>query len=171
MLKKLEIKGFKSIKEMQLELHALNILIGANGVGKSNFISLFRLINNIIEQNLQLYISQSGGVDSILHFSQKTTDELFVKLDFGANSYQFSLVPTKDNTLAFSEEICLFNTPDQDMLGSGHRETKLNNAVKNQDKVACFVADAIKSWKVYHFHDTSDSSKMKQLKEIGVSVS
>ena len=41
MLNRLEVKGFKSIKAMDLELYPLNVLIGANGAGKSNFISLF----------------------------------------------------------------------------------------------------------------------------------
>jgi predicted ATPase len=35
-LKRIEIKGFRSIKEMTLEIRPLNILIGANGAGKSN---------------------------------------------------------------------------------------------------------------------------------------
>ncbi len=34
-LKRVEIKGFRSIKEMTLDLRPLNVLIGANGAGKS----------------------------------------------------------------------------------------------------------------------------------------
>ena len=39
-LKKIEIKGFRSIQEMMLELRPLNVLIGANGAGKSNLLPL-----------------------------------------------------------------------------------------------------------------------------------
>jgi predicted ATPase len=37
-LKRIQLKGFRSIKEMDLELRSLNVLIGANGSGKSNLI-------------------------------------------------------------------------------------------------------------------------------------
>ncbi len=38
-LKQVVLRGFKSIKDMYLELRPLNVLIGANGAGKSNFVS------------------------------------------------------------------------------------------------------------------------------------
>ncbi|MCV3465252.1 AAA family ATPase, partial [Campylobacter lari] len=42
MLNNITIKGYKSIKDLsEFELKNLNILIGANGAGKSNFISVF----------------------------------------------------------------------------------------------------------------------------------
>ncbi len=44
-LDKLTIKGFKSIKTLEdFELSSLNVLIGGNGVGKSNFIDFFRML-------------------------------------------------------------------------------------------------------------------------------
>jgi predicted ATPase len=46
-LSHIKIKGFKSIKELDLEMQPINVLIGANGSGKSNFISVFRLLENI----------------------------------------------------------------------------------------------------------------------------
>jgi predicted ATPase len=52
----LTISGYKSIKELKnFELRNLNVLIGANGAGKSNFISLFRMLNEMYEQNLATY--------------------------------------------------------------------------------------------------------------------
>ena len=41
-LKRIEIKGFRSIKNMMLELRPLNVLIGANGAGKSNLMAINR---------------------------------------------------------------------------------------------------------------------------------
>ena len=70
-LDRIEIRGFKSIRDMNLELGSLNILIGANGSGKTNFISTFELLNNIVEGNLQLFVAQSVGVDGLLYFGQK----------------------------------------------------------------------------------------------------
>ena len=47
-LKRLVLKGFKSIKEMDLELRPLNVLIGANGAGKSNLVSFFKMLNEMM---------------------------------------------------------------------------------------------------------------------------
>jgi predicted ATPase len=38
----IKLSGFKSIKSAELDFNDLNILIGANGSGKSNLISLFK---------------------------------------------------------------------------------------------------------------------------------
>ncbi|MDZ8084431.1 MAG: AAA family ATPase [Nostoc sp. DedQUE12b] len=52
-LQRLTINGFKSIKAMDLELHPLNILIGANGAGKSNLISFFKMLNEMMAGRLR----------------------------------------------------------------------------------------------------------------------
>jgi recombinational DNA repair ATPase RecF len=57
-LERITINGFKSIRELKLQLEPLNILIGANGAGKSNFIGAFRLLNEILESRLQVYSIQ-----------------------------------------------------------------------------------------------------------------
>jgi len=49
MIERIYIEGYKSIKEMDLKLKPINILIGANGSGKSNLISYFKLVHNLYE--------------------------------------------------------------------------------------------------------------------------
>lgn len=50
------ISGYKSIKgPITIEFKKLNVLIGSNGSGKTNFISIFRLLQNILNQNLALF--------------------------------------------------------------------------------------------------------------------
>ena len=56
-LNSLTITGYKSIRDLRkFKLNNLNVLIGANGAGKSNFIGLFRLLNEMYQQNLQVYV-------------------------------------------------------------------------------------------------------------------
>jgi energy-coupling factor transporter ATP-binding protein EcfA2 len=64
-LSRLRLSGFKSIREMDLELGALNVLIGPNGAGKSNLLSFFRMLGAIAEQRLQLFVSGEGGANAI----------------------------------------------------------------------------------------------------------
>ncbi len=167
MLDRLVVEGFKSIKKLDLELGALNVMIGANGTGKSNFISLFHLINRVVGRKLQLYVPLSGGVDSLLRFGKKHTDKLSLKLEIGQNTYRFSLIPTQENTLIFEDEQCTFHDPGYDKpyqlsIGSGHKESNLPAEAKAvPGRIADHILTKINSWKIYHFHDTGPSSKMK----------
>lgn len=165
-VRSLSINGYKSIRSLKdFELNDLNVLIGANGAGKSNFISLFRVLNEMYEQRLQLYVQRQGGPDALLHFGRKVTDRLHAEFYFKSNGYKFDLVPTADNRLIFESEASWFGgvyypTNAAKILGSGHEESRLRDA---KDNYSPYVRDAIKSWRIYHFHDTSDTAKVKQL--------
>ncbi|MEO1764829.1 MAG: AAA family ATPase, partial [Cyanobacteria bacterium J06629_18] len=84
-LSRIVLNGFKSIVECDLELSKINILIGANGAGKSNFIGFFRMMQQLLEENLQVFVSRQGSPDTLLHFGRKTTEQLEFKLYFGNN--------------------------------------------------------------------------------------
>lgn len=159
----LTVNGYKSIRELQnFYFSNLNILIGANGAGKSNFISLFRMLNAMYEQQLQLYVQKQGGPDALLHFGRKETERINAEFSFGSNRYQFNLAPTADNRLIFEIEEVWFRGDYGHFsrsLGSGYEESKLKEA---QDTFSDYVRPAVKSWRVYHFHDTSETAKMKQ---------
>ncbi|MFT6480454.1 MAG: putative ATPase, partial [Spirosomataceae bacterium] len=100
MISHIEIEGFKSIKKLSLELRPINILIGSNGVGKSNFVSFFKLINALFNQRLQRYVAEEK-VDNILYFGRKHTEFLFGRIDFkqGTNSYVFCSNQANDGDL------------------------------------------------------------------------
>jgi predicted ATPase len=162
------IKGFKSIKTLDaFELKNVNVLIGSNGAGKSNFVSFFRLLRDLIDQKLQLSLATQGGADACLYLGPRETKELGVQLLFGQNGYEFALVPTVDNKLVFANEATLYtghlvsNTaPSRKSLGSGHFEANLRDRKDDPGVFAAkgpphYVFDAISSWVVYHFHDTS----------------
>ncbi len=85
-LNRIKLKGFKSVLKADLKLKNLNILIGANGSGKSNFISLFELLNQIIQNNMGIFIPKSGGPDHFLHYGQKNTPEISIYLHFDLNT-------------------------------------------------------------------------------------
>ena len=70
-LTSLKIEGYKSIKACDLKLGALNVLIGANGAGKTNFISFFRLIGEILAGNLQVTVAKQGGPDVLLRHGRQ----------------------------------------------------------------------------------------------------
>ena len=79
----ISLKGFKSIKELSIGLGPINVLIGPNGAGKSNFISFFRMLDELIEGNLQLFVARSGGANAMLHYGTKVTNCIDAELYFG----------------------------------------------------------------------------------------
>lgn len=167
-LDRMKIKGFKSIREIDIELRSLNVLIGANGAGKSNFIALFKMLNRMAQGNLQVFVAQSGGADSLLHFGQKVSERMEVELRFGLDGYYCELLPTADDNLIFGDERCFYEDPTDRhreglSLGAGHRESPLYEAAKVELNESCSnVLASIGGWKLYHFHDTSDSARVKK---------
>jgi len=63
MIKKIRVKNFKSFKDLKLNLGDLNILIGANASGKSNFIQIFKFLKDVTTLGLENAISLQGGID------------------------------------------------------------------------------------------------------------
>lgn len=63
-LTKIHISGYKSIKDSSINLNKINVLIGSNGAGKSNFISAFALLQNILAKNFQ--VAAGGKMEFIL---------------------------------------------------------------------------------------------------------
>ncbi|MCP4360916.1 MAG: AAA family ATPase [Chloroflexi bacterium] len=178
-IERIIIEGFKSIRAMDLTLRPLNVLIGANGVGKSNFVNVFKFLHELTNENLQLHVAKSGGVDTFLHFGRQVTDELHFRVEFAqnerglTNAYSCTLVPSAEDVFVFENENAYFHDrphypePYQLSLGSGNLETWLNNKTSKQNYyVAQYVKVAMNSWRIYHFHDTSESAKVKQTGDI-----
>jgi predicted ATPase len=156
------VRGFKSIRDLEdFPLDRLNVLIGANGAGKSNFIGFFRMLAEMIEGHLQLYVRSEYGPNALLFGGRKRTPQLEAELHFGQNGYRFTLSPA-GNQLVFSSEDTYFEgnfASTWRPLGSGHTEAKLPSA--GQDTIARYVIPAVNSWRVFHFHDTSSLAPVR----------
>jgi len=181
-LDKLTIKGFKSIRTLEnFELTNLNILIGANGAGKSNFIDFFRMLRAMMElslpgltrASLKAYIADGGGSDDFLFNGPKITEQIEVETRFGLNGYRFKLAPTADETFIINDEARFYKSGATGWweLGSGQTSPELlrekdNKGVAGGPSIGSYVYDAISSWKIYHFHDTSKVAPMRRFETI-----
>ena len=162
---KIKINGYKSIKNCEIDLRDINVLIGSNGAGKSNFISAFKLLQAIIDQELGIFAS-TNGISSLFYDGMKVTDKIEMEFFFGYNSYGFSLIPSNDNKLIFDSEFLSYENAatfsHKSPYGRGHSESLWRNGVgNNMDIYAKSVFENI-SWRVYHFHDTSANARVKQ---------
>jgi|SRR5690554_3320091 len=167
----LSITGFKSIKSLeQLKLKPINVLIGTNGSGKSNFVSFFKMLGEMMEERLQVWTSKQGSADRIVSFGVRETDKITASIRFDRNGYDFELEPTIDGGLVFADESLYFDGPYHGVseygLGSGHSEALLKSAYQSSKKengVHAYCYKSITSWKVFHFHDTSHTAGVKRL--------
>lgn len=185
-LDRLTVRGFKSIRALEdFELRPLNVMIGANGAGKSNFLSLFRMLAELADSRLQLFTKGEGGPDALLFGGRRRTASLEVALDFdsGRYSYQFSLEPTA-NTMSFASEhvrpgVAEFvhlvapgtfpMVEDGTTWAGGHSESRLSDT-----GVGEFVSDMLpemKRWRVFHFQDMSRMAQVRLLSEVRENLS
>jgi predicted ATPase len=150
------IENYKSINKLdKLPLTNLNILVGSNGAGKSNFISFFKLLNKMIEKQLKPY-SIEQGIESLLYFGLKHSKWIFGEIDFENHKYRFKLLPANEGFLFIDEEENYFN--QRHAIGRANEETKLYESKSVSDS----LIKAFKLWKIYHFHDTSSTAAVKQ---------
>lgn len=166
----LTIRGFKSIRNLDhFRLDQLNVLIGANGAGKSNFVSYFRMLSEMVELRLQNWTTNQGAADRIVSFGVKETEKIESFIKFGRNGYKFELEPTVDGGFSFSDEALYYDGPyfgeKWISLGSGHKEAKLKEKYTSSSEKSepDYCYSSIASWKVFHFHDTSDTAGVKRL--------
>ncbi|PAC33239.1 AAA family ATPase [Flectobacillus sp. BAB-3569] len=164
MINRIEIQGFKSIQKMDLKLSSINILIGANGAGKSNFINFFKLLYQLYHQDLQNYVAEEAGAENILHLGLKYTEKLFGRIEFDStNAYLFTLATNQQGSLYFQHESTQFHhgfpSWDEVALGKGYLESKLKYTEGARYR---YVNTYMSSFRVFHFHDTSKTAKIKQ---------
>ncbi len=175
-IKKLSIQGFKSVLDCtDFELTNLNIIIGANGAGKSNFVQIFRMLMAMTRKNFSKFILERGGADNFLFNGPKITQQINIEFEFqslsdnatGSNFYRFELTPTVDEQFLINEER-QYVTTNWRSYGSPSIESRLYDA-RNETSaegqfngVGHFVYESISNWMVYHFHDTSSTAPMRR---------
>lgn len=155
MLNRIIIDGYKSIHHVDLELRPINILIGSNGVGKTNFISFFRLINIIYEQRLHNYTMQNSA-ERLFYYGRKQTKELKGYLEFGDNAYGVTLQARNNGSLFIAEESSYYQSSCYSM--SNIDESYIKDSTTYRDK---WLREYLQSYKIFHFHDTSKGAPLR----------
>ena len=152
-LDNITIRGFKSIKAIeQLKLNPINVLIGANGSGKSNFLEVFSLVREVVSGRLGYFAVRAGGAERILHFGSRTTQRLDVAIGFNNEEvYELEMVPTADDALGIVRQFATSGSQPTFFAAISDDELKFRGELANPD-----------SWGFYHFHDTGLSSPMKK---------
>ena len=179
-LNSITIRGYRSFKEATLEVRPLNVLIGANGAGKSNLVSFFKMLNELMGGRLQQYAASTGRATSNLHFGPKVTPHLEAELEFeidsgDVNSYRMRLSHAAGDALIFTEECLSFHRPGftsarEVQLGPGHNESLIGMTAGEPGpsmKTAEVFRHLLNNCRVYHFHDTSPRARVRNFGYVG----
>lgn len=167
-LKRIDVEGFTSIRFGSVELGQLNVLVGANGAGKSNFIHALAMLGRIVDSELNLFVGLNGGANALLN-SSDASSQVKLRLEAHPNTYEAVLVSAAQDEFIFGDERIYFHgadhpSPWQDSLGRGHRETRLHDVVEQRGgpTVASHIVDLLRGCRVFHFHDTSVDAPVKR---------
>ncbi len=155
----IEISGYKSINKARIDLAPINILIGANGSGKSNFISFFDFLNRLYNRKLNEYVALIGGDNKILHKGKKRTDTISFTMEFdkGQNGYSAKLQSGADGFI-FLQENLIYRGNSRDISRySNEAQIKATDNYR-----APYVKKYLSGLRKYHFHDTSSNSPFSQ---------
>jgi predicted ATPase len=155
MLTKLTLEGFKSFRKLELELRALNVLIGANGAGKSNFISFFKFFRAVENGRLRYIVSEAGGADIFLWYGKKKTNRIVIQIDF--EGYKFSTVLTPDATDSLFQSSTFQGPPEAPDIDDPLRRTS-----QTMDR----LKELLEGIRTHHMQDTSSAAAIKSTQRI-----
>lgn len=172
MLKQITLEGFKSFRNASIDVRkGLNVLIGANGAGKSNLVEAFSLLGELVQERLQLAVAQRGGASALLHKGPGASKRIRLTVRFDSFSYSATLASAADDDLFFEEEVVSYQNPTaayfERRFGQGHRESRLSDPGEQPGAMEALSLRTVSSWKTHHFHDTSASAAVKQKGPVG----
>ena len=141
----ISVSGFRSIAQLErLPLGPVNVLIGANGSGKSNLIQVFALLRAWHRDKLDQYVARTGGADRNLHFGAKVTPYLSVSVLFKDDkSYDVEFRASEDDRLVL--DVRVVGPVSESFPEEEDDAARLFEEMEDR---------RLKQWRVYHFHDT-----------------
>lgn len=154
----LSVTGFKSLASVRdLPLRQINLLIGANGAGKSNVLGVFSLLRQVERGRLSDYTAQAGGADRVLSFGRKHTNAIEIALHLSGKkpeSYRLALVPTETNRLEIDSGLRIEAQYRRRSARDGSADSRFS------------LKDWISDFEIHHFHDTGPGSRLKTTSDL-----
>lgn len=152
-LNRIDIEGLLSIRSASVRLNRLNALVGANGAGKSNFVRAFELLGRLADGELGLFVGRSGGAGALLHVESQ---EIVLRIRASNLEYDAELLQAADQRLIFgSESVRDLETGKIAGLSEGQFESEAR-------RLGYPLGAVVGGIRVFHFHDTSVRSPIKQ---------
>lgn len=172
-LKSLALSGYRSydsdLAGNKIKLNDVNIIIGANGAGKSNLISFLEMVSFMMTRGLRNYTARQGGAQSLFYFGAGRTERIEGELQIHdtdgskENTYSFGLERSAGDQLYFAWEKVAYQDkwhckPYERQWGVGHFEAGLSG---EWDATARILRNYLERLRVFHFNDTSINARIR----------
>ena len=162
-IREISIEGFRSILKIEkLTLRPINVLIGANGSGKSNFLGAIQLLKStaLSASSTFEFVARSGGADRILHFGSKVTKAIKFEVGFSDVLADFRVhLPRGDNDQLYPALWISDTELPSDFAATLKPQPGLAPVLE-------FVRSRVDCWRFYHFQDTGAASPMKMTADL-----
>ncbi len=81
-LRRIFVHNFRSFDHVDVQLADLNVIIGPNAAGKSNFVEILKFLHHLATEGLENAISLQGGIDYIRNVNMSSSNvSLVVEFD------------------------------------------------------------------------------------------
>jgi predicted ATPase len=82
-LLRLKVSNFRSLRDAEVRLGALNVLVGPNGAGKSSLLDVIAFLGDAIREDLAPALDRRGGFDRVL-FRGADDDRIGIEVEAAA---------------------------------------------------------------------------------------
>ncbi len=119
-IKSLEIKGFRSLRDLTWEPGDLNVVIGPNGSGKSNLLQFFDMVSASAKGKLGDWVQEGGGITQVVwnNIPQRLIYEITLDENQGRESSNYKSDILSLENYSFSHETMDFieNSDDRQFI-------------------------------------------------------
>ncbi|MFL5406494.1 MAG: AAA family ATPase [Myxococcales bacterium] len=110
MLRELRVSGYRSLRDVSLELSPLTVVVGTNGSGKTNLYQSLQLLAAAAQGTLAQSLAAQGGLPSALWAGPRRKQEsnrieLFVDLEDLAFELQLGIIPPPQGAFALDPDV------------------------------------------------------------------
>jgi len=114
-IKRVQIKNYKSIADVTVDLENFTVLVGHNGAGKSNFIDALYFVHDCLAGPIELAFKSRGGISEVRRKSERRPPNIFFRMimDLEHNmtaDYSFEITAKPPEKFSIKSEKCSIQT-------------------------------------------------------------
>jgi len=159
MLRHLQIRNFRSISEATVELGRLNVLVGLNGAGKSNFLDALAFVSDCLSESVELAFKNRGGIAAVRRKSAghpyNIGLRLIIELGDGTSAdYSFEISARPGERFEIAKERCVVRRLMEDDVAFETKGGEFVTPIPGiqpklaPNRLALFAASAVEPFRV-----------------------
>jgi predicted ATPase len=109
-IRELRVSGYRSLRDVVLELAPLTVVVGANGTGKTNLYQALQLVSAASQGTLAQSLATQGGLPSAMWAGARRKQEsarIQIAVDLGGLAYelQLGIIPPPQGPFALDPDV------------------------------------------------------------------